>query len=326
MSGLGSIDCDQLVNGGCRVAAKIGVTDFVAAHPSNCVGCLGCEKPKSDNKFVRGLLTAKFGGGFSSVKPRRSGTGRIKYTLPTERVPTPTSDRLVIQIGTGEQCGKELKVSGPRAKKYADRCGADYLSVTHGHFRRWPMASKWRASTYARHYQQTVFLDTDVLIADDAPNLFDQSQGWGGFDEMPSFVEQNNRDALNPDARKICDQQGVNAIHLTRSFNGGILLIPGESCHLYSPPAEPFEPIWILDQVWLTLSLLRERMPITWFSPDWYSAFIDSDFWSTWDKRPFVHMNGCQHKCTRLDLMKLWDRGIYRKQEPPGGYWRPRRK
>lgn len=312
------IECKHLDDGVCGIASAIAQRP-IKAHQKNCDLCLACDKHGQRNQYVDGLLRA------ANVPLPRDDPNRQKlmtYRIPRDHVPEPTSDRLVLHIGTGEKCGKELEITRPMAESYARRCGADYLCVRDKHHHRWPMASKWRAATFAARYRQTLFVDTDVVIRSDAPDLFEAVPpgAWGCVDELPSF---NPPHEVFARGRSICRTQGVDMPPVRRTLNGGLILIPGESAELYRPPEKPWPNDWILDQLWLTVTLERESADVVWLPTEHYAGFIDRDFWNTWQVRPFVHFNGCGHHCTRLELMRLWRAGKYRRQEPPKRYWRP---
>ncbi len=75
----------------------------------------------------------------------------------------------------GDLFSEMAKVSHPTMKSYADRCGADFVVLgkrifhenIHGHW------EKLQVSRLLHRYDQVVYLDTDILVASDAPSIFD---------------------------------------------------------------------------------------------------------------------------------------------------------
>lgn len=240
----------------------------------------------------------------------------------------PTSRRCVMQVVVGEQYEYEHRVSRAYTERYAARVGADYVVVRDNMFPAWQMANKWLAGVVAAQYDKLLFVDTDVMIADEAPDLFSMTRkGQSGFfDELPSVYNNGEPDWFNSVVGDVCRSQKIEIpAAIPKALNGGIMLIDNQHAGLYVPPRKPVKPHHLLDQLWLQITLDAVCADYIWFSGDLYSSFIDGDFWETWNKRPFVHFNGCQKPCHRRDLMRFWIAKDYRRIEPPNGYWQPKR-
>jgi ADP-heptose:LPS heptosyltransferase len=93
---------------------------------------------------------------------------------------------LVATIAHGEKYERIAKISHPTIKAYADKIGADFQVITdkslsgeYIHF------EKFQIYELLLKYERVIFIDTDVIVRDDTPNLFDvvPSTHIGAFNE-----------------------------------------------------------------------------------------------------------------------------------------------
>lgn len=84
--------------------------------------------------------------------------------------PKPTSDLLVLAVGTNKYYN-ELSIVRPSHEHYAKKIGADYRTIVNG-TQQW-QRDKIRAGKIVPFYKRTIFLDSDVVIKPDCPNMFD---------------------------------------------------------------------------------------------------------------------------------------------------------
>src|SRR5262249_39982620 len=89
----------------------------------------------------------------------------LKYDEPKPTsvyVPTypdvPSCKRMVLTIGTGEECGKLLSFTRPLMQAYAERIGASFLCLT-DKTQAWPLLEKFRIGDVLPHCEELVFLD-----------------------------------------------------------------------------------------------------------------------------------------------------------------------
>ena len=97
-----------------------------------------------------------------------------------------TNNRLVVTIAVGESYRQMGEHTHPTMKKYADRIGADFLIIDEsaGSTPHW---EKFQLFHLLNKYERIIYFDTDIIIRDDCPDLFDlvPDNRLGIFDEAP---------------------------------------------------------------------------------------------------------------------------------------------
>lgn len=83
-------------------------------------------------------------------------------------------DNLVLTISIGDYYKKISKYTLPFLEKYADKIGADFLNITEHNkdyiTQKW---NKFYIYELLNKYQRIIYLDIDIIIREDCPNLFD---------------------------------------------------------------------------------------------------------------------------------------------------------
>lgn len=157
-------------------------------------------------------------------------------------------DRLVITIATGK-AREWLRYTERPMQAYAAACGADFVvlkNTTQG----WWGLEKFRLHEYAKAYEQTLFLDADVLITKSAKDLFDltkadvaiydetgdiQSPGWlsSAWHKVTHCLGRPAYDAIQPIL-------GPGAYkRYGRSYNSGVVLCTRKGASVWTPPKLP---------------------------------------------------------------------------------------
>ena len=259
------------------------------ASMMDCVRCIGAEL------------------GFK--KRIRLGSESYEIILPIEDV-EPKRNRAIVTAAFGSEHLEILDMTRPARQEYAERCGADLIELTDDRFPRWSMANKWRAGMIAGHYDQTLWLDSDVLIMPDSPSIFAEcGENFGLVDES-AIVERNGFKAkYAAEMALLADLFGLPIPDW--SPNGGVLLIPRRYSSLYAPP--PRCPVnWCLDQHWLALSIEQANADVKRLDWRWNHLWIDPAFWQGLPDAYFVHLNG-----TKLPARKeLCDRILSGNYDP----------
>jgi lipopolysaccharide biosynthesis glycosyltransferase len=93
----------------------------------------------------------------------------------------------VLTIAVGDDFQKMAKITHPTLKAYADRIGADFICVDKNtcstpHWEKFINIYKLLIK-----YERIIYLDTDLIVRDDCPSLFDivPEAKIGMFNEMP---------------------------------------------------------------------------------------------------------------------------------------------
>jgi len=83
-------------------------------------------------------------------------------------------ENLVFTLSIGSHHSKVSKLTLPSIKEYADKIGADFLNITEHNneyiTQKW---NKFYIYELLNKYKRILYLDTDLIIREDCPNLFD---------------------------------------------------------------------------------------------------------------------------------------------------------
>jgi hypothetical protein len=235
---------------------------------------------------------------------------------PTPTI-TPTSSRLVITVAVGEQSQKELAYTGPRISAYARRCGADFVAIAEGSSQAWPMAEKWRVSDYARQYDRTLYLDADVWIADNSPDIFEAHRDglW-----MANDLQYLSSDLgwAEFELKKLCESQGIEPpFNWQVMHNSGVWIGDREAFDLYRPPEKPFPAFHCAEQFWQQVCYERAGKEVNELGPRWNWEYIGPKFWEGIINAYFIHLNGVRPIEFRNKLLSRFHRGDFSKIFPP---------
>jgi hypothetical protein len=85
-----------------------------------------------------------------------------------------TKDTLVLTISIGDYYNEVAKLTTPSIQAYAKKIGADYLNINefnpHYITQKW---NKFHIHELLNKYKRILYLDIDILVREDTPNLFD---------------------------------------------------------------------------------------------------------------------------------------------------------
>lgn len=254
-----------------------------------------------------------------SPPPLPDHTGGTR-TLPRwQPVPppaiTPTRDRLVITVATGEEGAKTHALTGASQRRYAGRVGADYVVLT-DRTQDWFMLEKFRYGQWVPHYPGgTLCIDADVWVSRDAPDLFDVvPPDRIGASVSDDIVGTPTMADFNAKLRQVCESQGVPvpAGADRTHWNSGLVFVRPEHAGYWTPPANPIPRHWISEELWSKVTTCRAGWKV-------HDLPTTSIHWQWWRDRgfarlgppllPFVHPAGLTQQPgglqRRLDLFRF---------------------
>jgi lipopolysaccharide biosynthesis glycosyltransferase len=137
---------------------------------------------------------------------------------------------LVLTISTGEVFSKISKITHESIKKYANKIGADFLVITEQTLQD-PNWEKTQVFNYLNKYKRIILLDSDLIIREDCPNLFEivPEDKLGAFNEKKYF---QNAEKIKLEALKY----NIEISKITNDyFNTGVLVISRIHKQLFKP-------------------------------------------------------------------------------------------
>lgn len=144
------------------------------------------------------------------------------------------SKNLVLTIAVGEVYQKMAKLTHPSLKKYAKKIGADFLSIDKSSSSS-PHWEKFQIHALLNKYERILYLDTDILVREDCPNLFDivPADQLGLFNEMP-FTPNRQFSLVES-----CKDYGIILKNWNgKYFNSGVMVIPRSWKFLFKKPVK----------------------------------------------------------------------------------------
>lgn len=241
-----------------------------------------------------------------------SNTTQGLFQLPpldfTESI-HPKRDRAVCVIPANKTAKENWEVTGLRIQEYARKLDADLVVLDDDRIPYWPMGNKFRAAWVAEHYRQTLYLDCDVIVRRDAPNVFElvPENHWGVVDELPTVIASGNGDGFRLNLSAIA--QAMRKPTANKVPNGGVFVIPGANAAIYKPPKVALPNHWYLDELVLASALTDQ--PTTWLGDEWNLCHYSGDrFQQRKNQAWFLHLNGMTPHEARLDYLKELDRSL----------------
>ena len=262
--------------------------------PPNWQWCQSCSEDErteffeASNKEVRVLKTHKH---FAPI---------IKFY---DDLPVKKSELALCVIPANEYAQKQLEDTKDSLLYYAKKCGADYIELSGDQCEDWPMANKYRLSQVTEVYEKTLYVDCDVLIKQDAPNIFDLTPD----NKISIFNELEIHDShewIKEEQELVCIKLNLEKVERkagSKMLNAGVMVIPRSVAGYYQQPENPYPRFWCFDQHLLTLTLPEDKL----FELDerFNTEYIGADFKLKLDDAYFVHVNGCKDLELRSSIM-----------------------
>ena len=229
--------------------------------------------------------------------------------LPPIEIPKPRHDLCVLVVAPNEKPQKELVITGDRIKHYAERCAADLLIIDSlpnvGH----PCAYKHVLGQVAKHYKQTLMLDTDIIVQDHCPSVFDAVPAglWGMTDDLPQIRACGASGWMDSEWQQLCKALGQQ-LPLTSTWNSGLCVAPSDADREYYAPPVDVPDVWCIEQHLLTHALLRDTSRVHTLPQVWQAGYPWRDFLTSLENSYTIHMNGCRHHPTRLALLEHFNK------------------
>src|SRR3989344_1081246 len=181
--------------------------------------------------------------------------------------------KLVLTIAMGDYYRQMGEVTHPLIKKYADQIKADFEVITEQKISQTtPHWEKFQIFNFLNDYDRILFLDTDIIIRGDTPDLFTlvPESNLGAFNEAP-YTGRNSGAVM----RQIAEAYGQDLpVWDGRYFNTGVMVLSRVHQPLFIKPAREIESFY--EQSYLNLVFARARVLIT--ELDWrFNRTVDMD-------------------------------------------------
>jgi hypothetical protein len=161
--------------------------------------------------------------------------------------------KLVLTIACGNLYQKIGSLTHPSIKSYAQKIGAEFLSINNKNISETtPHWEKFQIYNLLDDYDRILYMDSDIIIRDDCPNLFDEvpEDKLGMFNEA-FFTDRSKElmiDICNKYDEKLPSWDG-------RYFNSGVAVISGSHKKLFKKPEK--EVFSYYEQSYLNMMIVK---------------------------------------------------------------------
>ena len=192
------------------------------------------------------------------------------------------SDRLVITVATGQNAKSILKHTAPLMDAYATKCKADFVQLTNVTSEMW-QDEKFRVEAFAKHYDQTLFLDCDCVVLDGCPDLFG-TPGLRMHNDLPYLQRRSSGIAwAQPEYDAVMDSQGLGPQPIGRIWNSGVVQCTRATAGVWHAPARPLPATHCSEQFWVQFQAeqfgcapLDSRLNWQWWFEDFEAGLADA--------------------------------------------------
>jgi hypothetical protein len=214
---------------------------------------------------------------------------------------------LIITVAVGEEYGELIKLTGPHLEAYAERCNVDYIVIDGEKTQEYPWLEKMRVHPFVLKYNRTAFVDADVFVTKDAPNIFDEvpEDCVGAFCDWeqslinaekhgPQWVDKWKYERLDVARNVLTPKDNSRYIELSDNktlINSGVIICSKAHADVWEPITTPFVKHTLSEQYLVEMRILLRhkwhQLDEVWNCQPW---FADSHFY----KKPsyFKHLAG----------------------------------
>ena len=226
---------------------------------------------------------------------------------------SPTSKFAVVTLANGEHGRAMAELSVPIFEQYAQKIGADFHVIQLDDLK-YPLSAKFRIADYLDYYDRLIFLDIDIILAPDCPDLFQivPAGSVGMHDDGPFVV--GNGEWIQTEWDELCDSQGIPRISASVCYNTGVVVCDRSHKGMWQPPAKPYRVTHCSEQHWVNLNCIRAGLNVRQLPRvhNW-QWWIDREYKNTTDVKVW-HFAGASQMLShaqRVGLMRAKVQELY---------------
>ena len=208
--------------------------------------------------------------------------------------------RAVVTIACGEFFQRLAAITHPTLRAYADKLGADFIAWDDYRGHTIPTYQKLELGKLLDDYDRILYLDTDVLVRDDAPNVFELvPEGQLGMLEESRYLDRT------VDVIQYMLGVGYDARQWDRKYyNAGVMVLSKRHENLFTQPAVEWNHLG--DQSYLNLMISRTETKV--FSlPYRFNRMYFMDWFHGEDRCDayFIHYAGLGQLMSEAEYLQL---------------------
>ena len=212
-----------------------------------------------------------------------------KNVVAADRVKFDAGRRAIVTVAVGELDYFEMLL--PAMQRYANRVEAE-LIVVRNKTQDWPLLEKFRVNRIAKQFEQTLFVDADVWIREDAPNLFERQRP-GRVLIHNDWERLRSTKWLDAESTQLFSSQRINRGPLTRCLNTGVVVCDRSTADIWKPPQRKFSPTHCAEQIFVDHQIGErfDALPTELNCQHWMPGFSEE-----WKSSPIVHLANCRNR------------------------------
>lgn len=287
----------------CSCAEKFET--FLAVNPPDLDNWLEWSV-KAHNWVNRKLEKAEFGLLDAIELIQNATLGELVQLIkPTilSPIPHPENSRAIVVLACDEKTRKEFGHTRSRMEQYARNYNLDFVVIEKISKQTHACGNKYAYAQIADRWLQSLWLDTDVVVNPNAPNIFDSVPvgSWGLVDDL---AVMENTEWFVSEFRMCQEVWGVEQSKLPSAWNSGVVVAPNNAVECYYPPPMRVPNVWCAEQHWHTQCLLDKGASVVTLGEEWNNGYP----WQRWHDQistsHFNHVNGCKPHSLRCDILK----------------------
>jgi hypothetical protein len=198
----------------------------------------------------------------------------------------------------------------PSQRAYALRLGAEFIVLGAGPFAH-RHYDKWQLYDLLSRYDRVVYLDADVIVRPDCPDLFATVPAHcvGGENELVSFPDQARHLA------RFVANMGFSPLPCPFYLNGGVLLVSRIHRELFRAPEAVLSELPWPEQNHLNARLISEQIPVHFLPP----SFNDRHRQRHYLRTSYILHYSVLSMAERINAAKLdlaeWDKIFHSKNQ-----------
>jgi hypothetical protein len=204
----------------------------------------------------------------------------------------------IATLAVGREANETLALTRESISRYAAKIGADCIELR-GRTANWWGLEKFRMRNIVAAYDRSIFLDCDLIIREDCPDLFEivSPSEVGIHDDWP-FLDQT--DWLQAERKSVYDSQGVRGYFGPNCLNTGVVVCSRSHADIWAPPPlQPFPTSHCAEQIWIENSIVG-KFGIHPLATKFNTQFWMKDFSSLLPAAKIIHFANAPHKPTAI--------------------------
>jgi hypothetical protein len=198
--------------------------------------------------------------------------------------------RLVITVATGKAREWLRYTEGPM-RAYAEACGADFVALkntTQG----WWGLEKFRVHAFAKQYEETLYLDADVLVTESADESIFQTQASVSIHDEFNYLPATSWVEASVKSVSSCiDYRPVSRLFI-QSLNSGVVHCKQHGADVWKPPTLPIPTGHVSEQTLVGINFHRMQVAKRILSPRKNCQVWNRSFNRILPDAHFVHASG----------------------------------